>query len=292
MDTLVTIEVVDLVPAETREAAVGRAYGWFREVEQRCSRFDPESELSQLSATVGTAVEVSPLLLRVLEFALAVARESGGAFDPTVGAAMERKGFDEHYGTGARVRSRGTDTGATHRDVVLDPVRRTVALLRPAVLDLGAVAKGFAIDLAAEELRGFENYAINAGGDIFARGKNADGGPWRIGIRHPREPETLIETLEITGGAVCTSGDYERPAPGGGAGHHILRPGSGESAAGVASVTVVAPAAMLADGLATAAFVLGPVEGIGLLKRQGVDGLIITPGLERFETPGFGRYRR
>ncbi len=292
MDTLVTIEVVDPVAAESRAAAVARAYGWFREAEQRCSRFDPGSELSRLSATVGVAVEVSPLLFRVIEFALGLARESGGAFDPTVGAAMERKGFDEHYETGARVRAEGAEAGATHRDVVLDRAHRTVTLLRPAVLDLGAVAKGFAIDLAAEELRWFRNYAINAGGDIFARGTNAAGGPWRIGIRHPRGPETLIETLEITGGAVCTSGDYERPAPGAEAGHHILRPGSGESAGEVASVTVVAPAAMLADGLATAAFVLGPVAGIALLEREGVDGLIVTPGLERFETAGFGRYRR
>lgn len=289
MDTLVAIEVVDPVAAPAREAAVARAYGWFREVEQRCSRFDQGSELSRLSATVGTPVEVSPLLFRVLEFALALAAESGGAFDPTVGAAMERRGFDQHYTTGARVPSRRADAAASYHDVVLDPRRRTATLLRPLVLDLGAVAKGFAIDLAAEELRQFENYAINAGGDIFVRGMSAEGGPWRIGIRHPRELETLVETVAITGGAVCTSGDYERPGTGGG--HHILQPGSGHSAGAAASVTVVAPTAMVADGLATAAFVLGPEAGIALLERQGVGGLIITPALERFETRGFGSYR-
>jgi thiamine biosynthesis lipoprotein len=85
----------------------------------------------------------------------------------------------------------------------------------------------------------------------------------------------LIARLRVSDQAVCTSGDYER-------GEHILnaRPGA------VASATVVAPNAMLADALATAAFALGPVDGIAFLTRMGVEGLIVTPDLQRFETPG------
>ena len=87
--------------------------------------------------------------------------------------------------------------------------------------------------------------------------------------------------------AVCTSGDYERTVPAAdGGGHHILDPRSGASPDAVASVTVVAPTAMAADALATAAFVLGPREGLRLLERQGVEGLILTPALERYETRG------
>jgi thiamine biosynthesis lipoprotein len=82
--------------------------------------------------------------------------------------------------------------------------------------------------------------------------------------------------------AVCTSGDYER-------GDHIVDPRAGTSPAAIASVTVVAPTAMLADALGTAAFVLGPVEGIGLLTRHGVEGLIVTAALERHETAGWPR---
>jgi thiamine biosynthesis lipoprotein len=78
---------------------------------------------------------------------------------------------------------------------------------------------------------------------------------------------------------VCTSGDYER-------GRHILDPRTRVPANSVASATVVAPRAMLADALATAAFVLGPAEGIALLDRMGVDGLIVTTGMERHETQG------
>jgi thiamine biosynthesis lipoprotein len=90
----------------------------------------------------------------------------------------------------------------------------------------------------------------------------------------------------VSNAAVCTSGDYERRSACEDDGHHILDPRAGVSAGDVASATVVAPTAMAADALATAAFVLGPTEGIRLLERQGVDGLIVSPRLERHATRG------
>jgi len=272
------------------EAAVQRAFGWFQQIEERCTRFDPQSELVRLSAHVGVAVPASAILYHAVQFALAVAEESGGAFDPTVGAAMETRGFNREYRSGRPVRTAPEgSSSATYRDVRLDPQRQTITLLRPLLLDLGAVAKGLAIDMAAHELRPFENFAINAGGDIYVSGRNPKGGPWSVGIRHPRVPDC----------AVCTSGDYERQCPSETAAedgsHHILDPRSTRSALSdsstrpahaAASVTVLARSAMLADALATAAFVLGPAEGIALLERFGVDGVIITPALERHATRG------
>ncbi len=152
--------------------------------------------------------------------------------------------------------------------------------MRPLVLDLGAVAKGLAIDMAALELRKFRNFMIDAGGDLYLGGLNSVDLPWSVGIRHPRIDDQLIESIRVSGQAVCTSGDYERN-------RHILDPRTGTEVTGVASVTVVAPTAILADALATAAFVLGPVDGIALLDRMDVNGLIITPELERFATRGF-----
>ena len=164
-----------------------------------------------------------------MQFALAVAEESGGAFDPTVGAAMETRGFNREYRSGRPVRIASARSGsATYRDVRLDPERKTITLLRPLLLDLGAVAKGLAIDMAAHELRPFENFAINAGGDIYVGGRNPRGGPWSVGIRHPRVCEALFDSLRVSDCAVCTSGDYERrsaaetEAEAGG--HHILDP--------------------------------------------------------------------
>ena len=145
-------------------------------------------------------------------------------------------------------------------------------------LDLGGVAKGLAIDMAARELMPLENFVIDAGGDLYLAGHNA-GRPWSIGIRHPQADNALLETLCVRDTAVCTSGQYERPG-------HILDPRDRETAQHAASVTVIAPTAMLADALATAAFVLGPPEGIALFERSGVAGVIYTPSLERYATEG------
>jgi thiamine biosynthesis lipoprotein len=138
--------------------------------------------------------------------------------------------------------------------------------------------------MAARELNPLEHYAIDAGGDVYVAGLNPDGAPWSVGIRHPRCHDQLIESLSVSNVAVCTSGDYERKDSEDG--HHILDPRTGVSANAVASVTVVAPTAMVADALATAAFVLGPIDGIRLLERHGVDGLMVTPALERYATRG------
>jgi thiamine biosynthesis lipoprotein len=290
MDTLVTIQVAPATPAA--EAAVAEALAWFPCVEAACSRFEPRSEVSQLGGRVGVPTPVSDILYEALAFALAVARASGGAFDPTVGHRMEAHGFNRDYQTGAVVAS-GIAAGArpTWRDVRLDAARRTVTLRQPLVLDLGAVAKGLAIDLAARTLAaaGIADFAVEAGGDVYLGGRNPTGDAWRVGVRHPRQPDATIATLRVSNAAVCTSGDYERRGTGGA--HHLLDPATGHAPAALASVTVVAPTAMAADALATAAFVLGPRRGLRLLERHGAEGLLITPDLAEHATAGFGRYR-
>lgn len=286
MGTVVTIQVVghgasDVERAE-RAAGVARAVEWFRDVENRCSRFDEESELRRLCQRPGQAVRVGEMVLRLVEFALALAEESGGAFDPTVGAEMTARGFDRNYRTGKVVAAQQCPD-ADYRDVVVDPVERTITLRKPLLLDLGAIAKGHAVDLAARELAPFRNFAIDAGGDQYFGGRNATGEPWSVGIRHPRRAGELIDTMHVSDAAVCTSGDYERKAVNGG--DHIVDarrdPSVGPT---LASATVIAPSAMVADGLATAALVLGPTAGIALLERHAVRGILVTPSLERLET--------
>jgi thiamine biosynthesis lipoprotein len=280
MDTLVTIHALRSGPDV--EAAIERAFGWFHEIEQCCTRFSRSSELMQLTAQPGVPAPASAILFEAVQFALMLAQESGGAFDPTVGHKMAARGFNREHRTGEIVRTAlAPDDNVSYRDVQLDPDRRTITLLRPLTLDLGAVAKGLAVDAAARELAPFEDFAIDAGGDLYLGGLNPQGEPWRVGIRHPRQDDALIDALLVSNQAVCTSGDYERKT---GAGHHILDPRTDASPHSVASATVVASGAMLADALATAAFVLGPRDGIQLLQRLDVGGLIVTPELERYET--------
>lgn len=269
MGTIVTIQIVR--DDDEAGAAIDRAFGWFREIETRCTKFDADSELRQACARAGVPTLVSPIVFEAVRFALAVAEETRGAFDPT---AVD---VDPTSGRVLRPGER-----ATFRDVDLDPDAQTITLRRPLTIDLGAVAKGLAVDAAVRELRPFGDFAVDAGGDLYLGGRNQDGAPWSVGIRHPRE-DRLLETLRVSDAAICTSGDYERPG-------HIVDPHSSRpSALSPASVTVIASGAMLADALGTAAFVLGPIEGLRLFERHGVEGLIVTASLERFETPGLPR---
>lgn len=291
MDTLVSLQTITDAAAGMVEERMARAFGWFGEIERICSRFDPESEVMGLTTRTGEPVAVSATLFTLVRFALEVARASGGAFDPTVGALLERRGFSRNYRTGRAIASGiAPDSRPTYRDVALDLDRQTVTLGAPLILDLGAVAKGFAIDLAARELALFGNYAVEAGGDMAVGGRNASGEPWHVGIRHPRRAGELIENVRLTDMAICTSGDYERPATAGGAGHHLVDPDTGRSPAAIASVTVIAPTAMVADALSTAATILGPARGLALLTEHGAEGLIISASLEQQMTKGFGRY--
>jgi len=289
MGTIVTIQVVGHDETEearqARARGVSRAAAWFDGIEKACSRFDPSSELRQLCATVATAVAASPMLFETIRFALKVAEDSDGAFDPTVGRRMEALGFDRHHVTGERANSGALDAGASWRDVELDTVAHTVTLHRPLTLDLGAVAKGLAVDMAARELTPLENFAVDAGGDLYLSGHNADGARWTVGVRDPRG-DGLIETLRVSDTAVCTSGDYERRSPDEPCAHHIVDARSGDTASRLASVTVVAPSAMVADACATAAFALGPEEGARFLERHGLRGILVTPSRERIDIGG------
>jgi thiamine biosynthesis lipoprotein len=286
MGTLVTIEVVEAELSPACDAALSRALQWFHDIESCCSRFDRRSELMRLSHHTGEAMHASATLFEAVRFSLAMAEESGGAFDPTLGAAMESLGFNREHRTREIVASGvADDARVSYRDVHVDPEQRTITLRRPLLLDLGAVAKGLAVDMAAHELRPFANYAIDAGGDLYLAGRNAAGAPWRVGVRHPREDHAIIDAVRVSNKAVCTSGDYERAGDRGDT--HILDPRTRAPARQAVSVTTVAETAMLADAAATAAYVLGPADGIALLERLNVEGLMITAALERFMTRGF-----
>lgn len=285
MGTIVTIEA--LAADDDALPRIERAFGWIRQVESTCTRFEPDSEAMRLTARFGTAVVVSDILFEAVRFAVAVAEASGGAFDPTVGHMLRARGFNRHYRTGEVAASTiAPASDPTYRDIHIDAANRTITLLRPVILDLGATAKGLAIDLAARELAPLADFAIDAGGDLYLAGRGPGGQPWRVGIRHPRE-DGLLRQITVTDAAVCTSGDYERPAPDGGDGHHLIDARNGLCARTVSSATVVAPTAMVADAFATAAFVLGPVDGITFLEAHDVEGLIVSASLEQHATRGF-----
>jgi len=236
-------------------------------------------------------------VLAVLEIARTVAAASGGAFDPTILALTELWSFD----TGGRVPTGPQIEQARSR---VDFSRVTVGRDGRVVLpegfgfDLGGIAKGAVVDLTAEYLldRGYEDFLIDAGGDILVSGLKQGRTPWRIAIRHPRDSQAVLGVLAFGRKderiAVVTSGDYERYFEQDGKRyHHILDPRSGYPADQLASVTVIAPTCALADALSTAAFVLGPQEGLELLDEfPDAEGLLIAERqgeLVAWKTDGF-----
>jgi FAD:protein FMN transferase len=279
MDTVVDIQVVNRHSNKEIEPAIDRAFEAFRKVEHACSRFSLDSELMEACRQIKTPVKISPLLFQPLKFALEVANQTNGLFDPTVGKAMEELGFNQHYLTKETVNSSSTDT-VTYRDIVLNEQDQTLYLRKPLIIDLGAVAKGFAIDLAAYELKQFEGFVVNAGGDLYAGGVAENGGKWTIGIQHPERKEQIIQTIEISNEAVCTSGSYERRSALKAGMHHIIDPKTKQSPDEWISCTVIAPYAMMADAFSTAAFLMGLDNGRTLIEQVDLKGILITSDLQ------------
>lgn len=276
MDTVVTIRLaVPATSAAEFEPLVEQAFDWFDAVETACSRFAPGSEVRELAAKVGEPVALSPILLAALTVAMQVAEHTDGAFDPTIGHTLAAAGFDRDYRTGEAVAGLSDvfpglseeDMG-TIEDLHLDPAGGTVVLDRPLLLDLGAVAKGLAIDLAAQELLTLPGATIDAGGDAYLHGTDLAGRGWRTGVADPHRPGELITELTLSDLAVATSGDYARP------GQLLTRQQPDDP---LAAVTVLAPTAMAADALSTAVLLLGLRKGLALLaETEDVAALLVA----------------
>lgn len=208
----------------------------YERMEGLLSAWSPDSELSQLSREGGTnwIGRVSPEVADCYRMALALADRSGRAFNPWIGAKLRELGFSHgrHF----------------------------------ADFDLGAIAKGFAVDAAWREVTrafGTSDLLIDLGGNL-----RVVGGAWRTGVRNPFGPGYAATITLTNGEAVATSGNYERFVEKNGVRYsHILDGRTGEPTAGIAGVTVVASSAALADGLSTTLFVLGPEEGVRFLSK-------------------------
>jgi FAD:protein FMN transferase len=279
MDTVVDIQVIAAnLSKEEIELKIHHAFDAFRKVEEACSRFTPDSELMKATKTIGVPVQISPYLFEPLKFAMEMAKSTDGLFDPTIGKTLEDFGFNRHYLTGERVDTFAEDA-VTYRDIILDNRNRTLLLKKPMVIDLGAVAKGFAIDLVANELHGLDGFMVNAGGDLYAGGLDEGGSKWKIDIQHPLEKDKMIDFIELVNEAICTSGSYERKSPTPGI-SHIVNPNTKQSPQGWLSCSVIAPFAMMADAFSTTAFLLEPKESKEMVEETGLRGIFITPKLE------------
>lgn len=269
----------------------------FQRVEKTASRFQPESELSQINrgsaqATAILCLPLSPLLHSLLREALNAYRETEGLFQPAILPALEAAGYDRSFDRLEReelipagVREESLPLDFTHSPYAFkNRGRQKFLLLRPGTrLDLGGIAKGWTADRAAEILASLGRGFVNAGGDIRFFGE--DGPPWSIGIEDPFAPERDAALLQMAKGAVATSSTWKRRWKRGSCwNHHLIDPRTGRSAdTSLVSVTVTAPTAAQADVWAKVALLLGRKEGMAWLKRRRARALLIDIEKRRWQ---------
>jgi thiamine biosynthesis lipoprotein len=258
----------------------------FREVQRidfLMSHYREDSEISRVNRDAGKKeTKVSPEMLRMIERAIEFSSLSEGAFDITIGPVFRLWNFREgKFPEEKNLRENLKKVG--YRQIKIDRTRSSIFLQEEGMeIDLGAIAKGYAVDSASAVLKekGIENFLVNAGGDLKVSGSKEKGVPWIVGIQHPRLPSQMVAKLSPRQAGVATSGDYKKFfIERGERYHHLLNPSTGTPARECQSVTVMAPSAMAADALATAVFVLGPKKGLALVKRMNdVHAIIVDRG--------------
>jgi thiamine biosynthesis lipoprotein len=259
-------------PCEIRLAAAGvaeaedlaqAAIAEVARLEARYSRYREDSDLSAINraAAAGGSIAVDAETAALLDYADACHRQSGGLFDISSGILRRAWRFGADGGRlpePAQVQALLQHVGWQRVD--WQRVHAPTRLLRFPVpgmeLDFGGIVKEYAVDRVAALLQGagVAHGFVNLGGDVRALGPQPDGSPWRIGIRHPRQAGALLITLELSTGALASSGDYERCIVAGGRRYgHILDPRSGWPVRRMAAASVVAPLCVVAGSAATIA---------------------------------------
>jgi thiamine biosynthesis lipoprotein len=273
VEDIMASPIVVTVPADRGREAADLVFDAFRRVDARMSEWKETSPLSAVNRAAGEhPVHVPDDLRAVIRRGIEIGGMTDGAFDITWAALWglwDFKADQPRVPSDDEIARRMARIG--FRDVQIDEQAGTVFLPRKGMLiGLGGIAKGYALDRAAEALRerGVEDFLISAGGQIYAGGRKGDR-PWGVGIRDPRGGrDDYFAFLEVSDASVSTSGDYERYFILDGVRyHHILDPRTGRPARGVRSATVVSPDATLADALSTALMILGAQRGMALAER-------------------------
>lgn len=300
-------------PDSLLKGAVNAAFREIDRIDSLSSIFSTRSAVYQLNQE---GKIVSAELTGLIQKALEVSAKSEGAFDPTVMPLIQIWGFYDSTGHERKVPSeKGIEEVLKFVDYRLIEIEADTIRFNPkwvkGVLqvlrelragspagyvvtgwgvDLGGIAKGYAVDRAVEVLRerGVTRGLVDAGGDIFCFGERKGG--WRIGIRNPKSdnPNETIGVISVDSGAIATSGDYENFFELDGVRyHHLIDPATGMPAREAISATVLAPTATQADAWATALFVMGE-KGIAILDSlDDLEGMIVLKDGEVIKTSRF-----
>ena len=246
-------------------------------------------------------LRVSPDLAGIIETSIEISRLSNGAFDITVGPLVNLWGFGPEHNlddipASIEISRRKDLVGFQNIEMRASPpaLKKTVDGL---YCDLSAIAKGWGVDQVADllEANSYNNYLVEIGGEIRARGFNVKGNDWRIGVSSPKETSEIEKVIKVTDVGVATSGDYRNYFEKDGVRYsHTIDPRTGAPIQhSLASVTVIHPSCMMADAFATAIDVLGPVDGFTLAQENKLTVFMIYKTKDGFVekmTPSFKEY--
>jgi thiamine biosynthesis lipoprotein len=280
MGTRVSVELWHADPLQAARL-LEQVMAEYRRIDRAMSTYRDDSEISRVNAGAGAqAIAISDELYRLLDTALALSRASGGAFDISYDSVGYLYDFRQRQRPDADAIA-AVLAAIDYRRIELDPGARSIHFAAPGMrINLGGIAKGYAVERAAALLRvaGIEHALLNAGGDTRVLGDRR-GEPWIVGISHPRLDDAVATRLPLVDEAISTSGDYERFFEEDGRRyHHILNPATGEPTETVLSASVIGPDATLTDGLATTVFVLGTEAGLALIERYpDYEAIIVEP---------------
>ena len=290
----------------TANSSIEAGFEQLKLVDNTMSGHKADSQLSHLnSQAYKNPVRLSQPLFDVLQKSIAFSRKTGGAFDVTVGPLVDLYHLAEEKKT-APTQDQITQAKSKvgFEKLQLDEQNKTVKFTVDGMkIDLGGIAKGYAIDKAVEAMQtaGAIGGMVDVGGDIRCFGKPTRGKKkWLVGLQDPTDTEDdigtgkLLLTLEMTDAAVATSGDYRRFALLDGKKYsHIIDRDTGSSAEDLSSVTIISSNATDADALATAVSVIGAEKGLALIETMPqVEAILISspPSFERMQTSGAEKY--
>ncbi|MDO8343595.1 MAG: FAD:protein FMN transferase [Cellvibrio sp.] len=266
------------------EQAVAAVMAEMHRIDKHFSPYIETSELyraNQLApkSSAQKPLSISPELAAIIEKSLHYSQLSDGAFDITFASLARYYDYRNKLSPSERQREELLPA-INYRLIHLDTKNNTLWFEHPKLyIDLGGIAKGYAVDNAIEILQSFgvKHASVGAGGDSRVIGDKF-GRPWLVGIKNPRADAVAI-TLPLEDVAVSTSGDYERYFidDKGERVHHIINPRTGKSTNGINSVTIIGPLGFDTDPLSTSVFVMGAEKGMALINRlPGFDAVIIS----------------
>jgi len=280
MGTLVTLTVV-APDRSVGDRAMRAGFAEIKRLEQVLSTWRPDSELSLVNMEAGhQAVKVSQETLDLVIRSLDMANLTHGGFNIALGPAVDAWSVTERQHIPDDRELQQLKPFVDWTRIQVNRVTQTIFLPREGMrIDIGGIGKGYAADRAVEEMKrvGATGGVAALSGDIKTFGVLPERNGFPVGIRHPRKEGELIAIIELKDEAISTAGDYERFFEREGVRyHHILAPQTLQPARACQSVTIIAKEGVVADGLDTGIFALGPVEGMALVEGlPGVEAIII-----------------